>query len=155
MNQAELIDAAKKAIKASEAEVARRIDISAPALNTFKKSKPMPDRIAKRLAELAGIDPVYAVASIEAEKAGAEMKAIWVEIAKRTAQTLTLVIAVGSSLGFAEKADADQHLREFSHSVYYVKLTMAAIRRRFLSWIKGLMIKDGLHVMTRSATHGN
>jgi len=114
MNQAELIKAAKTAIKGSEAEVARRIEISAPTLNTFKKGKPMPDRIAKRLAEVAGIDPVYAVASIEAEKAGTEMKSVWLEIAKRSAHAavLLIAIAIGISGVAPEKAVADQGFKQ-------------------------------------------
>jgi transcriptional regulator with XRE-family HTH domain len=99
MNQAELIEEAKKTIQGSEAEVARRVEVSAQALNQFKRGKtPMPDRIAVKLARLAGLDPAQTVTEIEAEQATREMREIRQEIARRTARNviaMMMALAVG------------------------------------------------------------
>ena len=96
MKHAELIAHAKKAIQGSEAEVARRLDITAQSLNQFKNGKvPMPDRITVKLAKLAGLDCAAALAEIEAEQAKGdeETRNAWKEIARR-ASAAALVILV-------------------------------------------------------------
>ena len=114
MYQAELIEAAKTKARCSEAEIARRIEISPQVLNRIKKGeKAMPDRIAAKLATLAGRDPATVVAEIEAEKAGSEMKGIWKEIARRTSRAAVLAIAVTVALAgaFPGKSEANQGVK--------------------------------------------
>ena len=100
MNQAELIETAKNAIQGSEAEVARRIEITPQVLNRLKKKEqPMPDRIAVKLARLAGLDPAQTVTEIEAEQATREMREIRQEIARRTARNvIAMLVAVAVGL---------------------------------------------------------
>lgn len=98
MNQAKLIEATKEAIQGSEAEVARRVEITPQTLNMLKKGKPMPDRITVRLARLAGLDPAQTLAEIEAEKADDETREVWKEIARRTSAAALTTALVGSAL---------------------------------------------------------
>ena len=132
MNQAELIETTKTAIQGSEAEVARRIEITPQVLNRLKKGEQaMPDRIAIRLARLAGLDPASTLAEIEAEKADEETREVRREIARRTAKSVAaLVMAVFLGLQTVReeaKALSNQEAREKPHkeinlNVYYVKL---------------------------------
>lgn len=107
MNQAELIEATKNAIQGSEAEVARRIEITPQTLNMLKKGKAMPDRIAVRLAKLAGLDPASTLAEIEAEKADEETREVRREIARRAARSVVaILLALALGLGGVEEAKA-------------------------------------------------
>lgn len=99
MNQAELIEITKTAIQGSEAEVARRVEVTPQSLSDFKKGKrAMPDRIAVRLARLAGLDPASTLTEIEAEKADDETREVWKEIARRTSAAALMVALIGSAL---------------------------------------------------------
>lgn len=99
MNQAELIETAKAAIQGSEAETARRIEVTPQTLSIYKQGKkPMPDRIAIRLAKLAGLDPASTLAEIEAEKADDETREVWKEIARRTSAAALATALISSAL---------------------------------------------------------
>lgn len=116
MKQAELIEAAKKAIQGSEAEVARKIEIKSQSLNEFKKGKPIPDRITIRLAKLAGLDPAATVAAIKAEKADDETRETWQELARRAVMA-AMIAAVVAGISLPYPADAGVK----ALNVYYVK----------------------------------
>lgn len=148
MNQAELIETAKTAIQGSEAETARRIEVTPQTLSIYKQGKkPMPDRIAVRLARLAGLDPASTLAEIEAEKADEETREVRREIARRAAKSVAaLVMAVFLGLQTVSeeaKALSNQSFSEKPHkavnlNVYYVKSRLARLAANFLKWIKSL-----------------
>lgn len=94
MKAADLIDQARKEIKGTDADIARRLEISRQTLSIYRKEKsPLPDHIAQELARMAGLDIAATVAEIQAGKADPRTADTWREIARRASGgTLTLML---------------------------------------------------------------
>jgi plasmid maintenance system antidote protein VapI len=141
MNQAELIETTKTAIQGSEAEVARKIEVTPQSLSDFKKGKrAMPDRIAIRLARLAGLDPASTLAEIEAEKADEETREVRREIARRAARSIAAtVLALVLGIGSATDGRAVTLAKTEAYKVCILcKVTLRGRLRRILIKIRDL-----------------
>jgi DNA-binding XRE family transcriptional regulator len=119
MNAQELLTNAREAIQGTNADVARRLGITRQVLHMMEKgSRPIPDRLAQDLANLAGLDPAATVAALHAERADPTTKRVWEEIARRASLTAALL------LGLSALPPPDSHgMMQTSNTlfVYYVK----------------------------------
>lgn len=97
MNAQELLTNARAVINGSSADVARELGITRQALFMMEKGKrPIPDRLAQDLANLAGLDPAATVAALHAERADPTTKRVWEEIARRASLTAALLLGLSA-----------------------------------------------------------
>lgn len=122
----------------SNYRLARVLGVPENTVARWKTGKNRPeDSMAIILAEMAGIDPAEALASIAAERSTGTARAVWERIAEQ-AHRAAVAACVILSLGFfsggpdggalastAAPAPASQQ----SHPVYYVNLIVHLLRR--------------------------
>lgn len=99
------------------------------------------DAVAVRLAEMAGLDPAYVLASMYAQRtAEGPLRQVWATIAQRTqaavAAVLTAIVSVwialapsGDAQAMARVAGAPAGVNSTSHTVYIVACCTRAVRR--------------------------
>lgn len=86
MKPSELLDKARRAPLKTDADLARHLGVHRSMINLIRAGKcTIPDKMAIRLATLAGLDPADTLTALYAENADDETRPIWKEIAKRTA----------------------------------------------------------------------
>ena len=86
MKANELLDKAKRGNLKTDSDLARHLGINRSMISMMRTgSKAMPDKMAIRLATLAGLDEADTLTAIHAEQADDETRKVWKEIAKRTA----------------------------------------------------------------------
>ncbi len=109
MTAQELLDAALKAQGLpSDYALAARLGITRAALSSYRTGRSRPDDgIARRLAELARLDPDAVMAAMAAERASTpELRAAWASIAARLQQAGAAVLAVILSVVLFGSQDA-------------------------------------------------
>lgn len=96
----ELLDAAKTHSSIhSDYRLAKVMDVTEKTVANWRHGRARPDELsAVKLSNLAGLDPMYAIACIQAERATKpEIKTLWLTLAKR----LQTPVAVALSAVFA------------------------------------------------------
>jgi DNA-binding XRE family transcriptional regulator len=97
MNAQELLTSAREAIKGTSADVARKLGITRQVLHMMEKgTRPIPDRLAQDLANLAELDPATTIAALHAERADPKTKRVWEEIARRASLTAALLMGLAA-----------------------------------------------------------
>lgn len=93
----ELIDAARAHSKIqSDYRLAKTLEVTVHTVANWRHGRSKPDDIsAFKLAELAGLDPLYSLACVQAERATkADVKTLWLSMAKRFEHGAAAVLAV-------------------------------------------------------------
>lgn len=85
MKASELLDKAKKGVLKTDADLARHLGVHRSMINLIRTGKcTIPDKMAIRLAALAGVDPADTLTALYVENADDDTRQVWREIAKRT-----------------------------------------------------------------------
>ena len=122
MNPNSLLDLARNATGSNDSELAEMIGIARQTLSNFRKDRrPIPDKLIIALARLAELDPAQTIAEIHAHQAAdhqEEVKAVWLEVAKRAAVAVVAAATLGQ--GNAAPLSMGTGINP-TESVYYVK----------------------------------
>lgn len=131
----------------SDYAVCKMLGISGPLVSGWRHGKSLPDeRMCKKLAEAAGIDPLVLAASMQAQRSKTDdARTMWQAIAERlqmaahgaAAAIFAVVIAMGFVAGDARAASAgDVHASESVDSkVYTSHLVGWALLFAALAWL--------------------
>jgi hypothetical protein len=77
MNGYDLVTRASAAHKGTDADLARTLCITRQTLHQMKTGKcPIPDRLAKQLSQIAGLNPAQTIAELHADRADPETREI-------------------------------------------------------------------------------
>lgn len=136
MNTGELLDLARSRQGVSDYGLCKLLGVGTSTVSNYRNGRSHPDEsMAKRLAELAGLDPLQVVAWMQAERArNDESRATWRAIAERLAAT-----AAGVCMFVAVTGGPDANATSLSGqaltgdqrgpSVYYVNRLLRLARR--------------------------
>lgn len=150
MNITELLDAANAAHGTNDYRLAKLLEVRASAIANYRAGRAKPnDEIAQRLAELAGMDAGYVLASIHAERAADESTAtLWRQIAARLRQggSVAAGVILAAAIGGAGAPEARAMTRQAgevstspSQLTPYTLARLARRARRALATLSGAL----------------
>lgn len=143
MNTSELLDRARQRQKVSDYGLCKLLGVGTSTISNYRVGRSHPDeRMARKLAVLAGEDPLQVIAWMQAERArDEESRATWEQIAERlggAAAALLVCVSVTSSPDAgAQISQAQQQLGNAAGGGLYIMSTRLRIwLRRALSAIQ-------------------
>lgn len=137
MNTGELLDLARSRQGVSDYGLCKLLGVGTSTVSNYRNGRSHPDEdMAKRLAELAGLDPLLVVAWMQAERSRTEAgRATWRAIAERLAATAAAVCVCTAISGGPDahaRSLAGQALTGGAEGRLYIMFTLRRALRRLL-----------------------
>lgn len=108
MDTAQILDLAKQRHGVSDYGLCKLLGVGTSTLSNYRNGRSRPDdRMARRLAELADLDPGQVAAWLQVERAkDDDSRAMWRDIAERLARTTVVGLVAGIGVSITPDAGA-------------------------------------------------
>lgn len=137
MNTGQLLDLARDKVGGSDYRLAMTLGVGQSTLSNYRNGRSRPDdRMARRLAELADLDPGQVAAWLQVERAkDDDSRAMWRDIAQRLAKSAAVGLVAGIGVSITPDAGAMSNIGGVStysttHNIQSARLYIMSTRRR-------------------------